>query len=186
MNDKTIGRINRLRDQSFEDAYRVHDVGTAYIRDRIAEYDLTVFEHGDDKRDENVYSGTGIDLGVVEADSDIDDGTVGTPTEVLSWIEVKTKRSEEWLGRCNHEDWTEYRGFATYVEEDVYVFFAHVTDVESAMIDTWYFVRVPPLDEDDIAVKLPFKSKGHEIVEANDAHAVGWPTVVGSCIDELS
>jgi len=171
--DHDLQRISELRNQSFENAYAVHDVGTALVRDRLAEFNLQVFNHGDDKRDEDTYAGTGVDLGIEHSG------------ETVGWIEVKTKQSADWLGRLNKEDWIEYRGFATYQDEDVFVFFALVEDVDSAKVSRQYFVRVPSMDEEDIAVTLPFESKGHELVEINDEYSVRWPTVVGSAMNQL-
>lgn len=173
--DAEARKISRLRDQSFEDAYKVHDVGSALVRDRLQEYNLQAFQHGDDRRDEDdVYSGTGVDLGVQHSG------------DVCGWIEVKTKQSEDWMGRYNYVDHEEYRGFATYRDEPVFVYFCHVKDLESAAVGDRYFVRVPPTTEDDIATKLPFTSKGKEVIEIPDAYRLSWPDVVGCFLDHLN
>lgn len=171
--DYDIKRVSNLRNQTFEEAYQVHDVGQMIFCDRLEQFNLQAFEHGDDKRDEDVYSGTGIDLGVQHQG------------QTIGWVEIKTKTSESWLGRLNKEDWQEYRGFATYVDEEVFVYFALVEDVDDARVSERYFVRVPPMGEEDIAVDLPFESKGHKIVEIADAHRLQWPDVVYSFLDEL-
>ena len=165
---KSPSEIARLRDNSFSANYDKHDVGTAMVRDKLGEHGLTVFEHGDDRRDEDVYSGTGVDQGV-QYDGD-----------VCGYIETKTKTSADWMGRCNLRDWCEYRGFATYENAPVYVYFALVEDVDSAHITEQFFVRVPSMGEGDIAEELPFQSKGHSLVEISDEHAVGWPRVLSA------
>jgi len=173
-------RISNLRTQSFEDAYSVHDVGETLVCDRLLDFNLQAFKHGDDKRDEDaVYSGTGVDLGVEMADAQtrayrdpsLNSGPVG-------WIEVKTKKDLEWMGRLNKSHWEEYRGFATYREEPVFVFFCHVKDVEYSDVGERYFVRVPPSNESDTATTLPFTSKGHEIVEV-ESERLDWSSVLG-------
>jgi len=170
---ESLSRISELRDQSFGEAYAKHDVGTALVRDRCAEFRLTVFSHGDDRRDQDVYSGTGVDLGIEKGDT------------TCGWIEVKCKSSREWLGRLNKHDWEEYRGFATLQDCPVYVSFFLVEDVDTAAVSKSHHVRVPPSTEDDIATDLPFTSKGHELVEIADDHFVGWPTVIASVYEEV-
>lgn len=179
-----LQRIGELRNQSFSEAYDSHDVGTAQIRDRIGEHGLVVFNHGDDLRDEDdTYSGTGIDLGVQNREQQF---RQQSEPETCGWVEVKTKSSQEWMGRINASDYQEYRGFATYVGEPVWLYFAHVTDVETATIEDSWFVKIPPMGEDDVAERLPFKSKGHHLVEIDESHSVGWPTVLESFFSTLA
>jgi hypothetical protein len=170
----TISKIARLRDNTFEENYNKHDVGTAMVRDRLSEHGLLVFEHGDDRRDEDVYSGTGVDQGV-----QYDGQTCG-------YVEVKTKTSAEWLGRCNHHDWQEYVGFAQYVDVPVYVYFALVEDVESAHVSEEFFVEVLPSSDESNFESLPFSSKGHRLVEASEDSYVRWPTVLSAFFDQLA
>jgi len=172
--DNELHRIGELRNQSFQDAYEVHDVGEALLTDRLNEFGLTVFKHGDDKRDKDVHRGTGVDFGVEH------DG------ETIGWVEVKCKKtSKEWLGRCNLSHLQEYRGFATYQNEPVFIFFCFVEDVDTAEVSEQYFVRVPPMDEDAHSEVLPFESKGHKLIEFPDEYNRGWPHVVGAFFDEV-
>lgn len=170
---KSPSEIARLRDNSFSSNYDKHDVGTAMVRDKLGEHGLTVFEHGDDRRDEDVYSGTGVDQGV-QYNGD-----------VCGYIETKTKKSIEWMGRCNYHDFDEYVGFARYVDVPVFIYFAHVTDVDRAEIGASFFVQVDPENERVMYDPVPWPSKGKVPIEFDSKYAVQWPSVLSAFFGAL-
>jgi len=166
--EREKGRIARLRDNSLQSNYQPHDIASGVLIQRCEELGYTVEEHGDDKRDsEEVYSGTGVDYRVLSPD---DGRTCG-------YFEVKSKRSEEWIGRLNRTHMEEYAGFAAYVEQPVVLAFALVDESEQC-VEKWAFTHIPVWGTGDIYEELPFESKGHAVVEIKNEYLRSWPFVM--------
>lgn len=163
-----MARIARLRDNTLADNYSVHDIASAMLIQRIEGLGYACEEHGDDKRDsEDVYSGTGVDFRIFSPNSG----------ETCGWFEVKSKRSAEWLLRLNLEHWEEYCGFSAYEDEPVFLVFALVDEDEDT-VKEWEFVQVPAFGSNDVASELPFKSKGHSVVEIDGEYSRPFPFVM--------
>jgi hypothetical protein len=162
MSDYEHGRINRLRNNSIKENYSVHDIGYQLLEDKLRPIGYRLFEHGQDFRDrDDIYCGVGVDFEVR-----------GYAEQTCGYCELKTKRSAEWMGRCNEEDWNEYRGFAAYADVPIIVCFALVDEDEQS-VQQWAFCAVSPTD--NVAEKLPFSSKGHDLVEVPDEELRGFP-----------
>ena len=127
----TVEGVNSVRDRPLTESYKVHDFGEAILKTRLQNHGYTVEDHGDDARHvDRVVFGDGPDLAV------FDDG------ELVAYIEIKCKESQEWYGRCNRRHFNEYVNFANEVDVPVFIWFALVdTDEDVCCRDGFFQVE---------------------------------------------
>jgi len=108
-----------------------------HLKARLQAHGFTVEDHGDDARHaDEVYMGDGPDLKVY------DDG------ELVAYIELKVKTSQEWFARCNRRHYNEYVNFTNEVDEPVFIWFALV-DSETEQLHRSAFFEVEDTDQID-------------------------------------
>src|SRR6056297_1597839 len=101
----TVEGVNSVRDRPLTESYKVHDFGEAILKARLQNHGYTVEDHGDNARHvDRIVFGDGPDLAV------FDDG------ELVAYIEIKCKESQQWYGRCNRRHFNEYVNFANEVD----------------------------------------------------------------------
>jgi len=133
--NQTVAEVQSVRDRSLEEAYEVHDVGYEICTRKLNRHGFTVEDHGDDERhaDEILY-GDGPDLAVYHDD------------ELVAYMEIKTKESQEWFGRCNKRHFTEYVAFTDAVDVPVYIWFGLV-DADTGICKRDAFIEVTDTDQ---------------------------------------
>jgi len=137
----TVESLMEVRDRSLEEAYNVHDVGYEFLVRRLLQHDFVVVDHGDDARSaDEVYMGDGPDLAVYSEAED------GGRDELLAYIEIKSKESPEWFGRCNERHFKEYVNFTKEVDVPVFIWFALV-DVADERLRRDAFFEVTGRDQ---------------------------------------
>jgi hypothetical protein len=137
----TEEELLNVRDRPLTESYEVHDVGYDFLVRRLTRHDLLVVDHGDDNRHvDDVIYGDGPDLAVHQTG---EDGGLG---ELLAYIEIKTKESPEWFGRCNERHFKEYVNFANEVDVPVFIWFALVDSEDERLLRDG-FVRVETRDQ---------------------------------------
>jgi len=134
----TEEQVMSVRDRSLEEAYADHDVGMVHLKARLQAHGFTVEDHGDDARHaDEVYMGDGPDLKVFTPDG-----------ELVAYIELKVKTSQEWFARCNRRHYNEYVNFTNEVTEPVFIWFALV-DSETEQLHRSAFFEVEDTDQID-------------------------------------
>lgn len=168
----SVEQVMSVRDRPLEAAYETHDVGMAMLTARLQTHGLLYEDHGDDARhaDEVLY-GDGPDLAVyripdhIERNADglgsqfidTETGQFVPPTqarELVCYIEVKTKESPEWFGRCNLRHFREYVQFTRETDVPVYIWFAYLdTETEQLHRDAFIEVRdTNQISEDSVDI----------------------------------
>jgi hypothetical protein len=164
--DLTVEGVNAVRDRSFLEAYKVHDVGEEAVRAILASHGLSVEQHGDDARHaDEIYFGSGPDLAVYKLPPSVQENTAGVGSqyidtdtgqfvslterlELVGYIELKCKEDPAWFGRCNLRHFREYVNFANEVDVPVYIWFGLVDSDENRVLRQALF---PVEDTDQIA-----------------------------------
>ena len=119
--NRTVASVQAVRDRSLVEAYEPHDFAQELLEQRLKRHGFTVEQHGDDARHaDEILFGDGPDVAVYATDDD------GGPTELVAYIEVKSKENEKWYGRCNRRHFNEYVNFAAEVDVPVFIWFALV------------------------------------------------------------
>jgi len=151
--------VRDVRDRSLVEAYKPHDVAEDRLVARLETHDFEVIEHGtNDRHSEEVYLGHGPDLQIKR------DG------EVVAYIEVKSKESPEWFGRCNRRHYEEYCEFAKSVDVPVFIWFALV-DMDTDTLQREAFVEVE--DADQIGGRVWDVTTESVVFDRGDAYSVG-------------
>ena len=184
--DQEWARISRLRNKSIEENYSIHDIGTTLLNDRLHPLGYRLLEHGQNFGDhDDIYCGYGVDFEVRGQPfshgerSDTNSRRLCGSEQTCGYVELKTKRSAEWMGRMNEKDWREYRGFAAYVDQPTVVAFALVDEDENTVAE-WGFHRVDPWG--NTVETLPFESKGHALVEIDDDDLETFPYLTANLL----
>jgi|APHM01.1.fsa_nt_gi hypothetical protein len=140
----TVDQVQSVRDRSLEKAYDVHDVGYEILVRRLQRHGFHVEDHGDDARElDRIVMGDGPDLRVY----DEEDG------DLLGYVEIKTKESAEWFGRCNRRHFNEYVNHENEVDVPVFIWFALV-DADDNVCKRDGFFRVEDTDQIEGEVRV--------------------------------
>lgn len=142
----TEQEVMAVRDRPLVEAYETHDVGMVHLKTRLQAHGFDVEDYGDDARHaDEVFYGDGPDLKVYNGDSedrDTDD------EELVAYIELKVKTSQEWFARCNRRHFNEYVNFTNEVDVPVFIWFALVDD-ETEQLHRSAFFEVEDTDQID-------------------------------------
>jgi len=127
----TVEGVNSVRDRPLTESYKVHDFGEAILKTRLQNHGYTVEDHGDDARHvDRIVFGDGPDLAVFDGG------------ELVAYIEIKCKESQEWYGRCNRRHFNEYVNFSSEVDVPVFIWFSLVdTDEDVCLRDGFFQVE---------------------------------------------
>lgn len=140
----TEDAVMNVRDRSLEEAYADHDIGTTFLFRRLRSHGFTPVAFGDDKRHADaVLYGDGPDVRVCDGEIAPEEATEAElDAQTVAFIEIKTKTSQEWFGRCNRRHFTEYVNFARERETPVFIWFALIdADAEQLRRDAFFRVR---------------------------------------------
>lgn len=198
----TEEELMEVRDRSLKEAYVPHDVAQDILVARLQAHGFTVVDHGDDARHaDEVFFGDGPDHAIYHCpESAVDEH------EPLCYIEVKSKESEEWFGRCNKRHFNEYVAQADEVDCPVFLWFALV-DADANTVHREAFVEVEDVgqiegrvtdlgnrevvfyDEDAYEVDdglLAVDAKDIIGVRGDDLVVDGFPNIHGNDVVELN
>lgn len=139
----SVDQVMAVRDRPLTESYEVHDVGMEILVGMLESQGFHCEDHGDDARhaDEVLY-GDGPDIAVYTGNACV------LTDDPLCYIEVKTKESAEWFGRCNLRHFREYVSFAKDVDVPVFIWFAYL-DSESGQLHRDAFFEVEDTDQID-------------------------------------
>lgn len=112
--DRDTNTLNREQWNSLENNYDVHDIGQAHCRQHCEHMGFVVDDWGIDMRheDDSLIYDDKMDLKLYEHDQghapvsqiDVDEADL----DLLSLLEIKTKRSEDWFGVINRRHLRKY------------------------------------------------------------------------------
>jgi len=177
----TVDQVQSVRDRSLVEAYEPHDVAQEIITRRLKRHGFFVEQHGDDARHvDEIMFGDGPDIAVYRLQDNVernDDGLgstfINTNTgrfvnqddayDLVCYIEIKSKESQEWYGRCNRRHFDEYVNFANEVDVPVFIWFALVDSENNACLRDDFF-EVDGVDQIEGKVVQP----GTELVFDKD------------------
>lgn len=165
---------------SFKANYSKHDVLETYLRGRLEWYGFTVEAYGIDKRHtEDAITDDKPDL------------RVKRNSETVGYIEVKSKSSEEWMGKLNLRHFKKYL-YGDDTEDDPFV------GAQSASVPVYLFFGVVDVDASTLSSELilpvltesqmgnPFTVHGNKVVQLNLDDDLQWDAMVERLLSEVS
>lgn len=144
----TEAQVMSVRDRPLSESYETHDIGMVHLKAQLEAHGFGVEDYGDDARHaDEVFYGDGPDLKVYSGDGDSEDRDADDD-ELVAYIELKVKTSQEWFARCNRRHFNEYVNFTNEVDEPVFIWFALV-DAETEQLHRSAFIEVEDTDQID-------------------------------------
>jgi hypothetical protein len=135
--NRPVGTLDRPPGNDLQTNYEKHDVGEAWLRDRL-EPRFDVEERGIDKRDDDGGGGIIYD--------DKMDFAVADDGEEIAFVDVKTKSGPRYFGRFNARHYDHYCEHAVDRDEPCFVVMAQV-DRSSGDVEDAFVFEIPATDD---------------------------------------